>query len=252
MNTRADARSRQTQTQQTQTPPAPRSIRVLVVDEEAPLTDLLTLALQFEGWTVETLANGLDAVAVAQRFLPDAILLDMMLPDINGVEVVERLRESGVTVPVVFLTGRSSLEDRLAAFGAGGDDYITKPFSLEEVTDRLREVFRRSGLLHSSRVVGDLVLDSASGRVWRAGEPVLLGALELELLAVLFDQAGDPIDGTGIIRSLGLSGHSVIDTAAARAVESLRAKVNADAEPLVHVEHGEAWLAAARRDEPVS
>ena len=226
-----------------QTPAAPRRIRVLVVDEEAPLTDLLTLALQFEGWTVETLANGTDAVAAAKRFRPDAILLDIMLPDINGVEVVERLRESGVTVPVIFLTGRTSLEDRLAAFGAGGDDYITKPFSLEQVTDRLREVFRRVGLAASSRVLADLVLDTATGQVWRAGEAVLLSALERELLAVLLDRAGRPIDGTGIIRSLGFSGHTVIDSAAARAVESLRAKVNADAEPLVHLENGEAWLA---------
>jgi two-component system OmpR family response regulator len=230
--------------QPAQTPNAPRKIRVLVVDEEAPLTDLLTLALQFEGWNVETLANGSDAVAVSRRFRPDAILLDMMLPDINGVEVVERLRESGVTVPVIFLTGRSSLEDRLAAFGAGGDDYITKPFSLEEVTDRLRDVFRRVGLADTSRVVGDLVLDSSTGQVWRAGEAVILSALELELLAVLFDRAGQPIDGTGIIRSLGFSGHTVIDSAAARAVESLRTKVNAEAEPLLHVEHGEAWLSA--------
>jgi len=228
--------------QTSQTPNAPRKIRVLVVDEEAPLTNLLTLALQFEGWNVETLANGSDAVAVTRRFRPDAILLDMMLPDINGVEVVERLRENGVTVPVIFLTGRSSLEDRLAAFSAGGDDYITKPFSLEEVTDRLREVFRRVGLAETSRVVGDLVLDSATGQVWRAGEAVLLSPLELELLGVLFDRAGDPVDGTGIIRSLGLSGHTVIDSAAARAVESLKSKVNADAEPLLHVEHGEAWL----------
>jgi len=229
--------------QPSQTPNAPRRIRVLVVDEEAPLTDLLTLALQFEGWNVETLATGNDAVAVARRFLPDAILLDMMLPDVNGVEVVERLRESGITVPVIFLTGRSALEDRLAAFAAGGDDYITKPFSLEEVTDRLRDVFRRVGLAESSRVIGDLVLDSVTGQVWRAGEAVLLGALERELLSVLFDRAGQPIDGTGIIRSLGFSGHTVIDSAAARAVESLKTKVNGDGEPLLHVEHGEAWLA---------
>ena len=227
-----------------QTPNPPRKIRVLVVDEEAPLTDLLTLALQFEGWNVETLATGNDAVAVARRFEPDAILLDMMLPDVNGVEVVERLRESGIPVPVIFLTGRSALEDRLAAFAAGGDDYITKPFGLEEVTDRLREVFRRAGLAETSRVIGDLVLDSATGQVWRAGEAVLLGALERELLTVLFDHAGRPIDGTGIIRSLGFSGHTVIDSAAARAVESLRAKVNGDGETLLHVEHGEAWLAA--------
>jgi two-component system OmpR family response regulator len=235
VTTIADAKTQQTQT-------APREIRVLVVDEEAPLTNLLTVALQFEGWRVQTRAYGTEVVAAAQDFAPDAILLDMMLPDINGVEVVERLRENGVTVPVIFLTGRSSLEDRLAAFGAGGDDYITKPFSLEEVTDRLREVFRRSGLLASSRVVADLVLDTETGQVWRAGEAIMVTPLERELLLVLVERSGEPVDGTGLVRALGLGGHTVIDSAAARAVESLREKVNAVAAPLLHVTGGEARL----------
>jgi len=220
-----------------------RKNRVLVIDEEAPLTDLLTLSLSFEGWQVETLANGNDAVEVARRFRPDAILLDMMLPDVSGVAVVSRLREAHIDTPVIFLTGRTSLEDRLAAYGAGGDDYMTKPFGLEEVSTRLRAVFRRAGLTDSSILFADLVVDGASGQVWRAGEPVLLTSLEVELLKVLIDRAGDPIDGTGIIRSLGLSGHSVIDSAATRAVESLRSKINADGTALVHLRGGAAWLA---------
>ena len=220
-----------------------RRNRVLVIDEEEPLTNLLTLALTFEGWEVETLARGARAVDVARRFEPDAILLDMGLPDINGIEVVARLRDSGVTVPVIFLTGRSSLEDRLAAFSAGGDDYMTKPFGLEEVTTRLRAVFRRGGLAPTSRVFADVVLDTGTHQVWRGGEPILLSSLEVELLRVLIDRDGDPVDGTGIVRSLGFSGHSVVDSAAARAVESLKAKLNADATPVVHVEGGRAWLA---------
>ena len=99
-----------------------RKNRVLIIDEEAPLTDLLTLSLTFEGWEVQALANGNEAVDIVHRFRPDAILLDMMLPDISGVAVVSRLRDAGVGTPVIFLTGRTSLEDRLAAFGAGGDD----------------------------------------------------------------------------------------------------------------------------------
>ena len=220
-----------------------RKNRVLVIDEEAPLTDLLTLSLTFEGWQVETLANGNDAVDVVRRFRPDAILLDMMLPDVSGVAVVSRLRDAGIDTPVIFLTGRTSLEDRLAAFGAGGDDYMTKPFGLEEVSTRLRAVFRRAGLTDSSILFADLVIDGASGQVWRAGEPVLLSSLEVQLLKLLVDRAGDPIDGTGIIRSLGLSGHAVIDSAATRAVDSLRTKINADAAPLVHLEGGAAWIA---------
>jgi two-component system OmpR family response regulator len=224
--------------------PERRKNRVLVIDEEVPLTDLLTLSLTFEGWEVETLANGNEAVAVARRFRPDAILLDMMLPDVSGVAVVTRLRESGIATPVIFLTGRTSLEDRLAAFGAGGDDYMTKPFGLEEVSTRLRAVFRRAGLADTSLVFGDLVVDDASGQVWRGGEPVMLSSLEVRLLKVLIDRAGDPIDGTGLIRILGLSGHSVIDSAATRAVESLQEKINADAAPLVQLSDGAAWLVA--------
>jgi DNA-binding response OmpR family regulator len=223
--------------------PAPRANRVLVIDEEEALTSLLNLALTFEGWQVETLAYGAGAVEAATRFDPDAILLDMMLPDLNGIEVVARLRENGITAPVIFLTGRTSLEDRIAAFGAGGDDYMTKPFGLEEVTRRLRAVFRRAGLAPTSVVVGDLVLDTGTSQVWRAGEPVLLSSLEVELLRVLIERRGEPIDGTGIIRSLGFSGHTVIDSAAARSVESLRAKINADGAALVHVRGGSAWLA---------
>jgi DNA-binding response OmpR family regulator len=223
--------------------PSPRPNRVLVVDEEEPLTNLLTLALTFEGWQVETLANGEGAVEAATRFAPDAILLDMMLPDLSGIEVVSRLRESGIDTPVIFLTGRTALEDRIAAFGAGGDDYMTKPFGLEEVTRRLRGVFRRSGLAPTSLVFGDVVLDTATSQVWRARQPVLLSSLEVQLLRVLIERRGEPVDGTGIIRSLGFSGHTVVDSAAARAVESVRAKVNADGAPVVHVRGGSAWLA---------
>ena len=222
-----------------------RKNRVLIIDEEAPLTDLLTLSLTFEGWEVQTLANGNEAVDVVHRFRPDAILLDMMLPDISGVAVVSRLRDAGVGTPVIFLTGRTSLEDRLAAFGAGGDDYMTKPFGLEEVSTRLRAVFRRAGLTDSSIIFADLVIDGASGQVWRAGEPVLLSSLEVQLLKLLVEREGDPIDGTGIIRSLGLAGHTVIDSAATRAVDILRIKINADDAPLVHLEGGAAWIAEA-------
>ena len=221
---------------------ARRKNRVLVVDEEEPLTNLLTLALTFEGWEVETLATGADAVAVAERFAPDAILLDMTLPDISGVAVVASLRDSGVSAPVIFLTGRTSLDDRLAAFAAGGDDYMTKPFGLEEVTSRLRAVFRRAGLADTSLVFADLVVDTGTGQAWRDGDLLLLSGLETALLRLLIERAGDPIDGTGIIRSLALSGHPATDAAAARAMENVRATVNSDGVPVVHLLHGTAWL----------
>jgi two-component system OmpR family response regulator len=221
-----------------------RKNRVLVVDEEEALTDLLTLALTFEGWEVETLATGVDAVRAAHRFAPDAILLDMTLPDISGVAVVSRLRDSGIDVPVIFLTGRSTLDDRLAAFAAGGDDYMTKPFGLEEVTARLRSVFRRTGRADTSLLLADLVLDTGTGQVWRNGDPLILSRLEAALLRILIDRRGEPIDGTGIIRSLGLAGHPVSEAAAVRAARSLSEIVNHDAKPLMRSSHGMVWLAA--------
>jgi two-component system, OmpR family, response regulator len=144
--------------------------RVLVIDEEEPMTKVVGLALGFEGWEVESVASGAGALAATTRFRPHAILLDIMLPDANGIDVARELRESGVTAPILFVTGRDSLDDRMAAYAAGGDDYVTKPFGLEELTDRVREVFRRGGLLESSVVVGDLVLDVETREAWRDGE----------------------------------------------------------------------------------
>ncbi len=108
---------------------APRVLRVFVVDEEAPITQLLSLALRMEGWDVRVFATGRAAIDAAVEAATDAILLDMTLPDVSGVEVVGELRLAGVASPVLFLTGRDSLEDRLAAFGAGADDYVTKPLA---------------------------------------------------------------------------------------------------------------------------
>ena len=121
-------------------------VRVLVVDDEHSLTELLKMALRYEGWDVRTAADGFSAVKVAREFRPDAIVLDIMLPDIDGLEVLQRVRADGTETPVLFLTAKDSLDDRIAGLTAGGDDYVTKPFSLEEVVARLRGLIRRSTL----------------------------------------------------------------------------------------------------------
>jgi len=149
------------------------SIRVLVVDEEEGMTNVVGLALGFEGWAVKTIALGELAVAAVSDYKPHAILLDITLPDISGVAVAQSLRAAGVTTPIIFLTGRDSIDDRLAAYAAGGDDYVTKPFGLEQIIDRLREVFRRQGLLESSIVRGSLVLCTETQQAWLDGEPLL-------------------------------------------------------------------------------
>ena len=165
-------------------------IRVLVVDDEASLTDLLQMALRYEGWEIKTAADGSSAIATARDFRPDAIVLDIMLPDIDGLQVLQRLRADGNDVPVLFLTAKDALDDRIAGLTAGGDDYVTKPFSLEEVVARLRGLIRRSTLTVDANespvlVVGDLELDEDSHEVRRAGRLIELTATEFELLRYL-------------------------------------------------------------------
>lgn len=120
-------------------------VRVLVVDDEASLAELLSLALRYEGWEVRSAEDGAGALRTARDFRPDAVVLDVMLPDMDGLSVLRRLHQEHADVPVLFLTAKDSVEDRIAGLTAGGDDYVTKPFSLEEVVARLRGLIRRSG-----------------------------------------------------------------------------------------------------------
>src|SRR6187431_3019561 len=122
-------------------------LRVLVVDDEQMLTDLLSMALRMEGWDVRAAASGFQALQQARDFEPDAMVLDVMMPDLDGMAVLQRLRQSGNDVPVLFLTAKDAVSDRVAGLTAGGDDYVTKPFSLEEVVARLRGLMRRTAVM---------------------------------------------------------------------------------------------------------
>ena len=145
--------------------------------------------LASEGWDVRSALTGSDAVETGVAFAPDAVILDVMLPDLDGFEVLRRLRIANPQVCVLFLTARDSVEDRIAGITAGGDDYVTKPFSFEEVLARLRGIVRRAGIARSSGeaaiVVGDLVMDEDACEVHRGGELVELTATEFELLRFL-------------------------------------------------------------------
>ena len=165
-------------------------LRILAVDDEQMLTDLLAMALRMEGWEVRTAASGLEALQVAKEFEPDALVLDIMMPDLDGMSVLRRLRESGNLVPVLFLTAKDAVGDRISGLTAGGDDYVTKPFSLEEVIARLRAIIRRTGLAASDEGqsilrVGDLTLNEDSHEVYRDGTAIELTATEFELLRYL-------------------------------------------------------------------
>src|SRR4051795_3482676 len=146
-------------------------VRVLVVDDEATLAELVSMALRMEGWEVRSAGDGTEAVRIARDFRPDAVVLDVMLPDFSGLEVLRRMRDDAPHLPVLFLTAKDAVEDRIAGLTAGGDDYVTKPFSLEEVVARVRGLMRRTSIAaaHSGSVltVGDLTLDEESHEVMR-------------------------------------------------------------------------------------
>lgn len=163
--------------------------RVLVVDDEHNLTELLSMALRYEGWEVRSAGTGMAAVRAAREFEPDAVALDMMLPDMDGLEVLRRMREHNDRLPVLFLTARDAVEDRIAGLTAGGDDYVTKPFSLEEVVARIRAVLRRTrGDAEQDSLVltfEDLELDEDSHEVRRAGRVIETSPTEFKLLRYL-------------------------------------------------------------------
>ena len=164
-------------------------VRVLVVDDEVNIAELVTMALRYEGFEVTAAHTGTEAVQAAKHFRPDAVVLDVMLPDLDGLEVLRRMRATDPDLPVVFLTARDAVEDRVAGLTAGGDDYVTKPFSLEELVARLRGLLRRAGARAAAEssvlTVGDLTLDEDSHEVFRGGEEIALTATEFELLRFL-------------------------------------------------------------------
>ncbi len=164
--------------------------KVLVVDDEPNITDLVGTALRYVGFDVAVASSGRGALAKATEFHPDLIVLDIMLPDLDGFEVTRRLRSEGTKVPVVFLTARDDTGDKVTGLTMGGDDYVTKPFSLEELVARVRAVLRRTSGAHDDATSGvlrfaDLELDEETYEVTRAGVPVVLTATEFNLLRYL-------------------------------------------------------------------
>ncbi len=161
--------------------------RVVVVDDEPNITDLVATALRYEGFDVAVAATGNEALEVVHRFDPDLVVLDVMLPDFDGFEVVRRLGVNGERVPVVFLTARDAVEDRVRGLSIGGDDYVTKPFSISELIARVQAVLRRTARVRPTSVLrfADLELDEDTLEVRRGGRVVDLTATEYRLLRYL-------------------------------------------------------------------
>jgi two-component system OmpR family response regulator len=175
--------------------------RLLVVDDEPNIVELLSASLRFAGFEVATAAGGLEAIDLAQSFRPDLLVLDVMMPGLDGFGVVRRLRQQGVRTPVVFLTAKDATEDKVQGLTLGGDDYVTKPFSLEEVVARIRAVLRRTtGAAASQRLAfADIELDEETHEVWKAGELVALSPTEFKLLRYFLQNVGRVLSKTQIL-----------------------------------------------------
>ncbi|MGH9264456.1 MAG: response regulator transcription factor [Acidimicrobiales bacterium] len=162
--------------------------RILVVDDEPNITELVSMALRYEGFDVQVASDGRSALARAGTFRPHLMVLDVMLPDVDGFGVLKRIRADGQPVSVVFLTARDATEDKVNGLTLGGDDYVTKPFSVEELVARVRAVLRRTsgdGAGSSRLAFADLELDEDTREVWRGDEPIELTATEFKLLRYL-------------------------------------------------------------------
>jgi two-component system response regulator TrcR len=221
-------------------------IRVLLVDDEPALTNLLKMALHYEGWQIEVARDGREAIAKYAAIEPDLLVLDIMLPDIDGLQILRTIRESETYTPTLFLTARDSVLDRVNGLTAGADDYLTKPFSLEELVARLRGLLRRSKAMAAPEdevlKVGDLVLDGSSREVTRGGEEISLTVTEFELLRYLLRNPRRAISRTEILDRVwnyGFGGRtSVVDLY----VSYLRRKIDSGREPMIHTVRGVGYL----------
>ncbi len=232
--------------QEALTRPDGTAIRVLTVDDETSLTELLSMALRYEGWEVSTAASGLAAVKTAREVRQDAIVLDMMLPDFDGLEVMRRIRTEQPDVPVIFLTARDALDDRIGGLTAGGDDYVTKPFSLEELVARLRALLRRSGATtlrnESQLVVGDLILDEDSHEVARAGEIIGLTATEFELLRYLMRNPRRVLSKAQILDRVWNYDFGGQANVVELYISYLRKKIDLGRPPMIHTMRGAGYV----------
>ena len=221
-------------------------LRVLVVDDEVNIAELVSMALRYEGWEVRTAHTGSKAVAAAKDMKPDAVVLDMMLPDFDGLEVLRRMRATQPDVPVVFLTARDAVEDRIAGLTAGGDDYVTKPFSLEELVARLRALMRRAGahqaVTSSVLTVGDLELDEDSHEVRRAGQDVTLTATEFELLRFLMRNPRRVLSKAQILDRVWNYDFGGQANVVELYISYLRKKIDAGREPMIHTMRGAGYV----------
>lgn len=221
-------------------------IEVLVVDDEPAISDLVSMVLRYEGWNVATVADGAAAIRQAAAGALDVVVLDVMLPDMSGLDVLQELHRIRPELPVLLLTAKDTMEDRIAGLAAGGDDYVTKPFSVEEMILRLRAIVRRSGrgVLggNNQLVVGDLVLDEDSREVTRAGENIQLTATEFAVLRVLMLNPRRVLTKPQILHRVWDYDFDGRSNVVELYISYLRKKVDADRPPMIHTVRGVGYV----------
>ncbi len=218
--------------------------RLLVVEDDLNILELLSASLRFAGFEIVTASSGTDAVHAARESRPDLIVLDVMLPDLDGFEVMRRLRDGSTRIPVVFLTARDATDDKVRGLTLGGDDYVTKPFSLEELTARIRAVLRRTaGEQTGARMTfADLELDEDAHEVWRGGHRVSLSPTEFKLLRYLMANANRVLSKGQILDHVWSYDFRGDDSIVESYISYLRRKVDTVEPRLIHTLRGVGYV----------
>ena len=219
---------------------------LLVVDDEPNIRDLLASSLRFAGFEVSIAGDGNGALKTVEKTSPDLVVLDVMLPDMDGFTVARRLRERDVTTPILFLTARDDMADKVQGLTVGGDDYVTKPFSLEEVVARLRALLRRSGASEEKPAsileVGDLRMDEDSHEVWRGEDEIQLTATEFELLRYLMRNPRRVLSKPQILDRVWNYDFGGQANIVELYISYLRRKIDKGREPMIHTMRGVGYV----------
>jgi two-component system, OmpR family, response regulator len=232
-------------TMATQTQPKQSEAKLLVVEDDANILELLSASLRFAGFDVSTATSGSAAVTAAKTANPDLVVLDVMLPDLDGFEVIRLMREGGARTPVVFLTARDGTDDKIRGLTLGGDDYVTKPFSLEELTARIRAVLRRTSAgdeAPSRLAFADLELDEETHEVYRAGQRVQLSPTEFKLLRYLMLNANRVLSKAQILDHVWKYDFRGDDNIVESYISYLRRKVDNVQPRLIHTLRGVGYV----------
>lgn len=220
-------------------------IRALVVDDETSLAELVSMGLRMVGWNVQVAHDGAEAVSVARDFRPDVLVLDVMMPNLDGVEALKKIRTFAPTLPALFLTAKDAVEDRISGLAAGGDDYVTKPFSMEELMLRLHRLVQRSGVAASDSaelVVGDLVLNLDTREVTRGGEDISLTSTQWELLRYLMENPRRVVSKAQILDNVWKYDFGGQANIVELYISYLRKKIDAGRSPMIHTIRGAGYV----------